>query len=549
MIAAIYSRKSKFTGKGESIENQIELCREYCKNNLRDKNITDFLIYEDEGFSGKNIHRPQFQKMLIDAAAKKFDILICYRLDRISRNVADFSTLINKLHQLEIGFVSIREQFDTTTPMGRAMMYIASVFAQLERETIAERVRDNMLELAKTGRWLGGTIPLGYTSLPITYIDEDMKERKMVKLKQVPEELKTIKTIFKKYLELKSLSQVETYALQNNLKTKRGANFSKSNIKIILNNPVYVKADDSIIIYLKSKGITTCGIPDGEHGILTYNKQKSIVTDDGRTIRNTRDTSEWIAAVSSQKGIIEADKWIEVQKILCENKDKFPNEGKTHNALLTGKLKCALCDSNMQVAHGHVSKKTGQKIFYYVCPIKKHSKNTSCSNKNAKVAEVDPIVITKLKNLAVDRKSLLDNLMSNLKISNDQNEVVDKEETLTNLISEKERQIENLITKLSIDSSIDELLIKKIKELKLEVEELKNKVKNTKLIKEEYNDTELTLSFINMLLNRCSIIDSLDLEEQKELIHNLIDEIYWNGNDDSLEITFIGGKTYKKNDF
>lgn len=546
MIAAIYSRKSKFTGKGESIENQIELCREYCKNNLRDKNITDFLIYEDEGFSGKNIHRPQFQKMLIDAAAKKFDILICYRLDRISRNVADFSTLINKLHQLEIGFVSIREQFDTTTPMGRAMMYIASVFAQLERETIAERVRDNMLELAKTGRWLGGTIPLGYTSLPITYIDEDMKERKMVKLKQVPEELKTIKTIFKKYLELKSLSQVETYALQNNLKTKRGANFSKSNIKIILNNPVYVKADDSIIIYLKSKGITTCGIPDGEHGILTYNKQKSIVTDDGRTIRNTRDTSEWIAAVSSQKGIIEADKWIEVQKILCENKDKFPNEGKTHNALLTGKLKCALCDSNMQVAHGHVSKKTGQKIFYYVCPIKKHSKNTSCSNKNAKVAEVDPIVITKLKNLAVDRKSLLDNLMSNLKISNDQNEVVDKEETLTNLISEKERQIENLITKLSIDSSIDELLIKKIKELKLEVEELKNKVKNTKLIKEEYNDTELTLSFINMLLNRCSIIDSLDLEEQKELIHNLIDEIYWNGNDDSLEITFIGGKTYKK---
>lgn len=546
MIAAIYSRKSKFTGKGESIENQIELCREYCKNNLKDKNITDFLIYEDEGFSGKNIHRPQFQKMLIDAAAQKFDILICYRLDRISRNVADFSTLINKLHQLEIGFVSIREQFDTTTPMGRAMMYIASVFAQLERETIAERVRDNMLELAKTGRWLGGTVPLGYTSLPITYVDEDMKERKMVKLKQAPEELKTIKLIFKKYLELKSLSQVETYALQNNLKTKRGANFSKSNIKVVLNNPVYVKADDTIINYLKNKGITTCGTPDGEHGILTYNKQKSIVTDDGRTIRNTRDTSEWIAAVSSQKGIIEADKWIEVQKILYENKDKFPNEGKTHNALLTGKLKCALCDSNMQVAHGHVSKKTGQKIFYYVCPIKKHSKNTRCSNKNAKVAEVDPIVITKLKNLAVDRKSLLDNLMSNLKISQDKNEIVDKQETLSNLISEKEKQIENLITKLSIDSSIDELLIKKIKELKLEVEELKNKIENAKLIKEEYNNTELTISFINMLLNRCSIIDSLDLEEQKELIHNLIDEIYWNGNDDSLEITFIGGKTSKK---
>ena len=91
MKVAIYSRKSKFTGKGDSIENQVQLCTEYAKN----LGVTDILVYEDEGFSGKNINRPQFMKMMEDAKLKKFDTIICYRLDRISRNVSDFSSLTN----------------------------------------------------------------------------------------------------------------------------------------------------------------------------------------------------------------------------------------------------------------------------------------------------------------------------------------------------------------------------------------------------------------------------------------------------------------------
>ena len=151
MRIAIYSRKSVFTGKGDSIENQIQLCKEYVNLHYPGENSIE--IYEDEGFSGGNINRPKFQELLKDAREKKFDCLICYRLDRISRNVSDFSTLIEELNDLKISFVSIKEQFDTSTPMGRAMMYISSVFAQLERETIAERVRDNMIELAKQGSW------------------------------------------------------------------------------------------------------------------------------------------------------------------------------------------------------------------------------------------------------------------------------------------------------------------------------------------------------------------------------------------------------------
>ena len=154
MKVAIYSRKSVFTGKGESIENQIEMCKEYFSR--LNRNDVEYFIYEDEGFSGGNINRPRFQQLLKDIKKNSFDALICYRLDRISRNVADFSTTLELLQEHNVDFISIREQFDTSTPMGRAMVYIASVFAQLERETIAERIRDNMLQLSKTGRWLGG---------------------------------------------------------------------------------------------------------------------------------------------------------------------------------------------------------------------------------------------------------------------------------------------------------------------------------------------------------------------------------------------------------
>src|SRR5690625_1792994 len=120
MKIAIYSRKSNFTGKGESIDNQVQLCKDYAKKHF--DNIKDFYIYEDEGFSGSDTDRPQFKLMMKHAKARIFDVLICYRLDRISRNIADFSTLIEDLQDYDISFVSIREQFDTSSPMGRAMM-------------------------------------------------------------------------------------------------------------------------------------------------------------------------------------------------------------------------------------------------------------------------------------------------------------------------------------------------------------------------------------------------------------------------------------------
>ena len=125
----IYSRKSVYTGKGESVENQIEMCKQYIRSKFPDVVEDAITIYEDEGFSAKDTIRPQFQRMLQDIRERKPDYIVCYRLDRISRSVSDFSALIEELNDRNISFICIKEEFDTSKPMGKAMMYIASVFA------------------------------------------------------------------------------------------------------------------------------------------------------------------------------------------------------------------------------------------------------------------------------------------------------------------------------------------------------------------------------------------------------------------------------------
>ena len=526
MKAAIYSRKSKFTGKGESIDNQVQMCKDYANLTLRDKSIDEFFIYEDEGFSGGNTNRPEFQRMMNDAENKKFDVLICYRLDRISRNVADFSTTLQTLQQYNIDFVSIREQFDTSSPMGRAMIYIASVFAQLERETIAERIRDNMLELAKTGRWLGGATPIGYKAEPIKYVDENMNERSMSKLIAVPEELKLAKLIYDKYLETKSLYGVESYLLENHFKTKRGSDFSKSNLRWILTNPVYVKATDKVFDYLSTLGVATCGEPDGIHGLLRYNKQKSMLNKSGKVYRVNRDTSEWIAACSSHKGIISDEDWIEVQNILNNNKDKSITSARSHNAILTGIIRCATCGAPMQITYGHVSK-DGSRNSFYVCSMKKRSKGSRCAGKNVPVNDIDPAILNEVKNLAGDKEKLIQDLLNKTK-KNLSTNILSKKENLNDLINAKKKQIDGLMDKLALDDDISDLIISKVKSLKKEITELNNELTNLNTEEESSTEVQVSLEFLKILLDKCSIIDSLSQDEQKELIRGLISKITWN---------------------
>lgn len=242
MKIAIYSHKSVFSEKGESIENQIQLCTEYLNTHYSiSKN--DILVYQDERYSVRNTNRPMFKKLLEDTN-NLFEYLVCYILDRISRNISDFSSLIEQLNKLNIDFVSIKNQFDTDAPMGRGILYISSIFAQLERETIAERVRDNMYELSQSGRWLGGRIPYGFKSSSSTYFDENMTQSKMYQLEISSESMNVVKYIFYEYLKLRSLSKVHRVLYENKIKGPYEGNFTPSTLPSLLRNPVYVSAYD-----------------------------------------------------------------------------------------------------------------------------------------------------------------------------------------------------------------------------------------------------------------------------------------------------------------
>jgi site-specific DNA recombinase len=525
MKAAIYSRKSRFTGKGESTQNQIEICKDYAKKQF---NIDEFIIYEDEGFSGGHTDRPEFQKMIKHTKEKKFDILICYRLDRISRNISDFSNLIEILNEKNIGFVSVRESFDTTTPMGRAMMYIASVFAQLERETIAERVRDNMHQLARSGRWLGGNRPTGYESEPIIYIDNNMKEKKMYKLIPVKKDLDTVKLLFEKYLEFESLQKVETYCLQNNIKTKNGNDFHKNTIKFILTNPVYAIADEYIYEYFKANNAEICADKkdfNGKYGVIGYNK---------KLVRNNKfikfnDVNEWIVAIGKHKGIIPGKDWVRVQKLFKKNRDKFPRTGTSHTALLSGLLSCKKCGSFMRVTYGNKIKGTDRYYHYYECNLRFNSKRKRCNNKRLSAIKVDDLIIEKIKKTispAIFEK--IDRAKESLKNKNKYNNKI-KDKILSN-----KKSIENLVKQLSnANDEIAQYLLAEINKLHEENKVLEAKIKNNNVDIEAFN---LDI-FKDSLIKFNEKIDTADFNEKRNLIRSVVKRIEWDG--ENLDIRLL----------
>lgn len=521
MIAAIYSRKSKFTGKGESIENQIQLCMDYGKN----LGIKDFLIYEDEGFSGKTTDRPKFKEMLKDAKNKKFDYLICYRLDRISRNVSDFSTLIEDLNKLDISFISIKEQFDTSTPMGRAMMYISSVFAQLERETIAERVRDNMYELARTGRWLGGKTPHGFVSKQISYFDENMRERNMYQLSVDENEMETIKLVFDKYLELRSLSKLYKYVYSNGIKGPRGGNFDPSSLSIILRSPAYVKANDEVLNYLRNNNMEVIGTPNSSFGILTYAKN----------------TTTPIAAVAKHDGVINADKWLEAQSLLNINKDKAPRVGTGKKTLLSGLLKCSKCNSNMRVNYKHSNTGT---IIYYVCGTKKTLGVSICNCKNIRADKLESIIVDKIRNQNTD--SII-NAYNEIKNENtkDNDDLIKDLKKLKDKIKDKETLIDTLIMQLArlTDISTSELIINKLEIMNKELAVLKQELESLEDISNTLNKTEIDIDILIDNINKFqSEIGSADLERQKFLLSTIIENIIWYDENETAVINYLGIK-------
>lgn len=532
MIFAIYSRKSKFTGKGESIENQIELCRQYIDLHYNKSDIEDVVIYEDEGFSGGNTKRPMFKKLMADSQKKKLNAIICYRLDRVSRNIGDFAKLIEELNELNISFISIKEQFDTDSPIGRAMMYIASVFSQLERETIAERIRDNMHELAKTGRWLGGNTPTGYKSEQIQKISIEGKVRKAYKLTVINGEADLVRLIFKKFLEFDSLTMLETYLLQNNIKTKNGNNFTRFTIKNILQNPVYMMADKEAWKYFKELGVEIYADENefsGKNGVMAYNKTLQK-TGKANVIRDIKD---WIIAVGKHKGLISGKDWIRVQSILIKNKSKAYRKPKSHEALLSGLLYCDKCTSYMRPKLRNKINSAGERAFSYLCETKEKSHKQNCDIKNLNGNLLDSKVCDQIKNLIEDKNELIKYLKKAERTILNENKTEYYElKDLNSSYVKNEKEIKKLVESLvdTSDMPANIYIIDKINDLHRKNQIIKSDISELERhnIKTNFNESELT-QIKHSLIEFSSVFDLMEKDEKRKTFRKIIRKITWNG--------------------
>jgi site-specific DNA recombinase len=227
---AVYTRKSTEEGLEQEF-NSLDAQREACENFVASQKAEGWVLvsdhYDDGGFSGGTLERPALKRLLADIEAGRVDVVVVYKIDRLSRSLMDFARLVEVFDRKGVTFVSITQSFNTTTSMGRLTLNILFSFAQFEREVIGERIRDKFAASRRKGMWMGGWAPLGY----------DVKDRKLVVNEP---EAELVRSIFERLVKIGSATKLAQVLLSERILGKRGKPIDKGVIYKLLNNRVYI---------------------------------------------------------------------------------------------------------------------------------------------------------------------------------------------------------------------------------------------------------------------------------------------------------------------
>jgi DNA invertase Pin-like site-specific DNA recombinase len=237
---AVYTRKSSEEGLEQSfnsLDAQREACHAYILSQRQEGWRAIDAQYDDGGYSGGTMERPAVRRLFEDIRAGKVDVIVVYKVDRLTRSLADFAKMIEILDANKASFVSITQQFNTTSSMGRLTLNVLLSFAQFEREVAGERIRDKIAVSKRKGMWMGGTVPLGY----------DSRDRKLI---INPAEAATIRKIYGLYLELGCVAKLKLQLGKREIKSKirvskagrksGGFSYSRGALYELLKNRVYL---------------------------------------------------------------------------------------------------------------------------------------------------------------------------------------------------------------------------------------------------------------------------------------------------------------------
>ncbi len=325
-INAVYGRQSVDRKDSISIESQIE----FCEYELKGEN---YKAYTDKGYSGKNTDRPKFQQLMSDIQRGLIKKVVVYKLDRISRSILDFATMMEEFQKYNVEFVSSTEKFDTSTPMGRAMLNICIVFAQLERETIQKRVTDAYYSRCLKGFHMSGPAPYGFSLAPTRL--HDVRTKMLV---EDPETKKYALQMFTMYAEpLTSFGDITRYFSEAGIKIY-GKDLTRGFLSQLLRNPAYVIADLDVYEFFKSQGsyiVNEAADFEGGNGCYLYQ---------GRDVAENKNTQlrDQILVLAPHKGFVPSSIWLKCRKKLMNN-TTFQSGRKARNTWMAGKVKCGRC--------------------------------------------------------------------------------------------------------------------------------------------------------------------------------------------------------------
>lgn len=320
--------------------------------------IDDYVIFEDAGYSGKNMDRPKFQEMMKRIRDGEFTHLLVWKIDRISRNLRDFTEMYDELKKYNITFISKNEQFDTSTAMGEAMLKIILVFAELERKLTAERVYSIMLSRAEKGLWNGAPVPLGYD------FDEELKFPVVNE-----KEAKIVKFIFDSYEETRSTGEVKHKLEVEGIRTKRNGHWTTKTIADVVRNPFYI-------------------------GTYRYNYRYS-------PHGKIRPEEEWVVVENNHPAIISKDQYDKCNAIMDSNAHArgANRTHKNHTHVFKGLISCGKCDKNY-IATVDRPRSDGYRPSVYRCYNYVHNKKEyrTCSGSIGEV-KLGPFIINYIANL------------------------------------------------------------------------------------------------------------------------------------------------------
>lgn len=336
----------------DSLPFQRQELENYAKYVLGTDN---YVVFEDAGYSAKNTDRPRYQEMMKGIRQGEFTHLLVWKIDRISRNLKDFTEMYDELKDYKVTFVSKNEQFDTSTAMGEAMLKIILVFAELERKLTAERVFGIMLSRAEKGLWNGATVPIGYV-----WSDEE-------KFPVVdPEESKTVQHIYNLYESLRSTLKVAYRLQEDHISTKRNGQWTAKTVRDILRNPFYI-------------------------GTYRYNMRESGGS------RRLKNKEEWIVVEDNHPGIIDKEQYQRVNRLLSDNYRGLTDVQRAdiHKHIFSKMLYCGKCNA-LLTSGLDVARKDGYRPSRYTCVTSGGAKR--CSNYVSDII-IGPFIFNYVSNL------------------------------------------------------------------------------------------------------------------------------------------------------